>query len=251
MALFQCDFYSEVLDLCSSMSVILPQESPSDGVKEKKYKVLYLLHGLCDDHTMWLRMTSIERYVKGMNLAVVMPAVNRSFYTDMRYGGKYWTFISDELPKLARSFFPLSDRRENNFVAGISMGGYGAFKLALRNPDKYAAAASISGVLDIVNLDRTKVNVDYDAIFGEHKKLSGSDEDIFHLAGKVFSSTGPKPRLYQCCGTEDFLYGDNIRFRDFCRKLQLECTYEEELGAHEWGYWDKKIPRVLEWLNVN
>lgn len=93
-----------------------------------KHPTLYLLHGLSDDHTIWLRRTSIERYVASMGLAVVMPAVHRSFYTDMDKGYRYWTFISEELPALARSFFPLSDKREDNFAAGLSMGGYGAFK---------------------------------------------------------------------------------------------------------------------------
>lgn len=99
------------------------------------HPTLYLLHGLSDDDSIWLRRTSIERYVAQMGIAVVMPQVHRSFYTDMAAGGQYWTFISEELPALARSFFPLSAKREDNFVAGLSMGGYGALKLGLRKPE--------------------------------------------------------------------------------------------------------------------
>ncbi len=154
MALIHCDFFSNVLGLSTSMYVILPQQTVNQigmkGVaKGKKHKTLLLLHGLSDNHTIWLRRTSIERYVAPLGLAVVMPAVQRSFYTDMAKGLKYEEFVSLELPEIARSFFPLSDRREDNYVAGLSMGGYGAFKLALRRPENFAAAASLSGALDI------------------------------------------------------------------------------------------------------
>src|SRR5690554_3142250 len=137
MALIQCNFYSESLGVSTAMNVILPQQTTTQiGMNSResggRHRTLYLLHGLSDDHTIWLRRTSIERYVAALGIAVVMPAVNRSFYTDMHHGAAYWTFISEELPSLARSFFPLSDLREDNFVAGLSMGGYGSFKLALR-----------------------------------------------------------------------------------------------------------------------
>lgn len=253
MALIHCDFYSRVLNISTSMCVILPEASSTQiGMAtnrfEEKYPVLYLLHGLSDDHTIWQRRTSIERYVALLGLAVVMPAVNRSFYTDMAYGHKYWTFISEELPAAAASFFPLSCKREDNFVTGLSMGGYGAFKLALRCPDKFSAAASLSGAVDIAHRVFNAAEVEFDMIFGDVNKVKGSENDLLYLVEKAAFSNGPKPLLYQCCGTEDFLYEDNIRFRDFCKKLPIDLTYEEEPGTHEWGYWDKKIQRVLEWL---
>lgn len=247
MALMQCNFFSEVLGVGASMNVVLPQVP---GLKEKKLPVLYLLHGLSDDHTVWLRRTSIERYAELWKLAVVMPAVNRSFYTDMKYGYKYETFISKELPELAQSFFPVSDKREDTFVAGLSMGGYGALKLALGNPDKYAAAASLSGAVDIAGKPLTEGIVEFDLIFEDKNKLKGSKDDLFYLAEKASASEGKRPKLYQCCGTEDFLYEDNIRFRDFISKLSFDYTYEEERGMHEWGYWDKKIQKVLRWLPI-
>ncbi len=254
MALIHCEFFSEVLGLSSAMYVILPQPTQNQiGLKGHslgtKHPTLYLLHGLSDDHTSWLRRTSIERYVAPLGLAVVMPAVQRSFYTDMARGYRYWTFVSQELPQIARSFFPLSERREDNFVAGLSMGGYGAFKLALRRPDQFAAGASLSGALDMAGRLRDEARQpEFENIFGDPQKLTGSDNDLFHLAEKAARSAGPKPSLYQCCGTEDFLYPENIRFRDHCRNLRLELTHEEEPGTHEWGYWDRKIQRVLEWL---
>ncbi|MFP4662766.1 MAG: alpha/beta hydrolase [Halanaerobiales bacterium] len=258
MAFIQCDFYSEVLGLSTSMNVILPQNTETQiGMKNNaggdKYPVLYLLHGLSDDHTIWQRRTSIERYVAPLGLAVVMPAVHRSFYTDMEKGYDYWTFISEEVPVRAREFFPVSEKGEDNYVAGLSMGGYGAFKLALNHPDRFAAAASLSGALNIVShIEETpedeELAREFKLIFGDLENVRESNSDLFYLVKKLKQYRGKQPRLFQCCGTEDFLYEDNIAFRDLCQEEGIELTYEEEPAVHEWGYWDKMIQRVLEWL---
>jgi len=261
MALIHCDFYSEALKLSTSMCVILPQATQTQiGMKgvsrRRKHPTLYLLHGLSDDHTIWQRRTSIERYVAPLGLAVVMPAVNRSYYTDMASGPRYWTFISDEVPRVARSFFPLSGEREDNFVAGLSMGGYGAFKLALRRPEIFAAAASLSGALDLAASARRVRENDpemlhmLESIFGDVDSIAGDEHDLFHLAEELVRSGAPIPRLYQCCGAEDFLLDDNRAFRAHAKRLGLEVMYEESPGHHEWGYWDQAIRRVLEWLHL-
>jgi len=257
MALIHCDFFSESLGLCSSMTVILPQATKRQiGMTGKagptKHPVLYLLHGLSDDHTIWLRRTSIERYVSDLGLAVVMPSANRSYYTDMHSGPKYWTFISEELPVLVESFFPISNRRGDTFAAGLSMGGYGAFKLALARPEKFAAAASLSGALDPQGLadlmpDRT---LEHLSIFGD-KSLRGTSNDLYHLSRELAKSDAVKPRLFQCCGTEDFLYRDNLKFRDHMKSLPFDLTYEEGPGTHDWGYWDANIQKVLRWLPLH
>lgn len=248
MALIQCHFYSETLGLSTSMTVILPEETSTQiGMRNvstgTEHPTLYLLHGLSDDDTIWLRRTSIERYVAPLGLAVVMPQVHRSFYTDMEYGGKYWTYISEEVPRVARSFFRLSARREDNFVAGLSMGGYGAFKLALRKPDSFAAAASLSGAVDMATFSGPDAHL----IFGD-KSLIDTENDLLWLLQRVGQADGHRPKLYQCCGTEDFLYEQNQNFKRACTLTDLDLTYEEEPGAHEWGYWDSKIQDVLKWL---
>ncbi len=253
MALIHCDFFSEVLELSTSMCVILPQITKPDIQKSiyqgtYKYPTLYLLHGMSDDHTIWQRRTSIERYVDPLGLAVVMPAVQRSFYTDMAYGKPYWTFISEELPALARTFFPLSEERADNFVAGLSMGGYGAFKLALSHPERYAAAASLSGAVDIVSTANTPLDpwsAEMRSIFGELPSLPGSKNDLYYLAKQVADFEISKPLLYQWCGKDDFLYGDNVRFRDYIKTLDLDLTYEEGPGGHEWACWDAHIPTCI------
>ena len=151
MALLHVNFFSDVLGMSMNMDVILPQETKGQiGMKgrtrEGKIPSLYLLHGMSDDHTIWQRRTSIERYVSQMGIAVIMPCVHLSFYTNMVHGLPYWDYISEELPSLCQNFFPqLSARPEDNFAAGLSMGGYGAWKLALGKPERFGAAASLSG----------------------------------------------------------------------------------------------------------
>ena len=257
MALIHCDFFSDVLGLSTSMTVILPQATTrqigmSGATRAEVHPTLYLLHGMSDDHTIWIRRTSIERYVAPLGLAVVMPSVHRSFYTDMAHGANYWTFISEELPQLARSFFPLATTREGNFVAGLSMGGYGAFKLALTYPDRFAAAASLSGVLDLVASVKAPMDperqIERQHIFGDLHAIEGSGNDLLALARQIAKSDGPRPRLYQCCGTEDVLYDNNLRAQAYFQDLGLDLTYEDGRGAHEWGYWDQQIQRVLSWL---
>jgi S-formylglutathione hydrolase FrmB len=178
-----------------------------------------------------------------------MPAVGRSYYTDMHCGMKYWSFISEELPAIAESLFPISSQREHTFAAGLSMGGYGAFKLALSKPGKFCAAASLSGALDPDALYKIMPSLlfEYRNIFG-YQPLKGSANDLFALSRDLARTDGPTPRLFQCCGTEDFLYQDNQIFKRHLESLGFDLTYTEGPGSHDWGYWDSQIQKVLNWL---
>ena len=260
MALIHLDFFSEVLRLSTSMTVILPQPTLMQGgravaPKRRSWRTLYLLHGLSDNHTTWQRRTSIERYVEPLGLAVVMPEVHRSFYADMAFGNRYWTFVSEEVPALARSLFPLSTARADNFVAGVSMGGYGAFKLALTHPGRFAAAASLSGALHMAGGAASHGDplwrAELKQIFGPSLRIAGGENDLFHLADLLVATKGPTPRLFQWCGTEDVLYPDNLAFRDHALALGLPLTYEEGPGGHDWLEWDREIQRVLAWLPLS
>ncbi len=258
MAHLTVEFFSNVLGKCTSMEVLLPQSTTAqigmNGVDGGDcYPVLYLLHGKSDDHTIWLRRTSIERYVSELGIAVVMPNADLSFYTDMHIGGRYWTFVSEELPAICRGFFPrISPKREDTFAAGLSMGGYGAFKLALRCPERYAAAVSLSGVLDIVSFVKSRQAGSepyWNSIFGSLAELEGSDNDLFALARKTVNAD-VKPQLFACCGTEDFLYQDNQTARALFSDLGLPLTYEEGPGSHSWEFWDHWIQQALRWLPI-
>ncbi|MEV1147399.1 alpha/beta hydrolase family protein [Micromonospora sp. NPDC049799] len=256
MALMRVDCYSEVLGLNTSLTVILPQRASSQigmagSAPAGDPPVLYLLHGLTDDDTIWLRRTSIERYVAPLGLAVVMPQVGRSFYCDEEHGNRYWTFLSEELPALCHDFFRLSDAREDTFVAGLSMGGYGAVKWALRDPDRFAAAASLSGALNVANRRHDPTHpLDprvWHTVFGE-RAVAGTDDDTVALLDRYGADGTDGPALYVACGTEDFLYDDNRRFVDTARRRGVPLTVEFSPGAHDWAYWDATIQDVLEWL---
>lgn len=252
MAFFDCHFFSETLALSVSAHVIIP-EAPA--ARRKPHPVLFLLHGLSDDHTMWMRRTSIERYATERNLAVVMPAVGRSYYQDTASGARYWTFLSEELPALMRGFFPLSEKRADNFTAGLSMGGYGALRLALSHPDKFAAAASFSGALDYVRRLRESgkprsrfSKIEWNAVAGPGADAAGTGSDLFHLAKRVASRRGPRPALWLSCGTEDDIIGDTREFHRHLDTIRYAHTCEESPGVHDWAYWDGQIQRAIAWL---
>ena len=249
MALIELKHFSHVLGMQTEAYVIMPQKVTTGEIgvetksSEEKYKCLYLLHGLSDDHTIWLRRTSIERYATEYGICVVMPCGARSFYADMKYGMKYFTYITEELPSIIREFFRLSDKREDTYIAGLSMGGYGAIKMALRKPDTYSAAAGLSSVADI------KSGIFNDVltpVFGEGVEIP-DDEDLFFLAKKT-SSNPLKPRIYMGIGTEDFMYKDNIRLKETFESLDYDFTYRESEGTHGWKFWDEYIQYVLKWM---
>jgi S-formylglutathione hydrolase FrmB len=242
MALFHITHKSSALGVECGVNVILP-DTPGPG----KLPCLWLLHGLSDDHTAWQRYSAIERHARAHRLAVVMPAVNRSFYMDMKSGAKYFTYVAEELPKAMRAFFPISDKRADNFVAGLSMGGYGAFLLALRKPENYAVAATFSGAMDIVGCHRN-IKPDADYVFGK-KSPKDTDADLFHLVRKHAAEKTRLPKLHLYCGAKDFLYESNLRMAAELKKLGVPFDYSESpTHEHTWDYWDLCVADLLKKL---
>ena len=247
MAHLVVDYYADALGVQTRMHVLLPQRLAAG-----KAKTLYLLHGMSDDEGTWMRRTSIERYAEEKGLAVVMPDGGLGWYTDMYRGLAWFKFISGELPALCRRFFPiLSDKREDTYIGGNSMGGYGALKCALRAPQTFSKVISLSGALDAVD---TAINNTVPAtrrywedVFGPAEDVSGSENDLF-AAATALTDPALRPRIYMWCGTEDFLYDQNVRMRDHLRALGYDLTYEESPGDHQWRHWDKKIADALDWL---
>ena len=262
MALFQCKLFSKELFRSVNVNVTLPTPDSGNCFFEsavkfpepgQKYQVLWLLHGISADESDWQRFSSIERYAQEKNIAVVMPDGYNSHYVDNPWGGNYYSYLIKELPEMLRSLLPLSAKRENNFIAGLSMGGGGAFKAALLNPEKYAAAASLSGGLE-AEVEAPGGAMPY--IQAWNRSCYGMNNEYFDPAKHDVSvilrnqaAAGIKlPRLYQCCGTEDFLHESNLRFRDLARSLSVDLTYEEGPGVHNFDFWDPYIRRVLDWL---
>lgn len=252
MALVTCDFFSESLEFGTSMTVLLPQATEAQvGVTSAADAdgdgppVLYLLHGMSDDHTAWLRYTSIERYATAAGLAVVMPAVARSFYTDEAHGHAYWTYVADELPEIVSSFFRVSTRPQRTYVAGLSMGGYGALRLALARPRRYAAAASLSGALDIVRRAGEPVRREemHGRIFGGPP---GPEHDLFALLDGA--RPDDVPPLHITCGADDRLLEDSQEFVRRAEAKGLDVSSAFPPGDHEWGLWDRVIQDVIAWL---
>ncbi|NLD60100.1 MAG: esterase family protein [Clostridiales bacterium] len=247
MAHLDVNFYSEALGMATGMQVLLPEELP-----RARARTLYLLHGMSDDESTWTRRTSIERYAAGRGLAVVMPFGGLGWYTDMHRGPKWFSFLTEELPAKCRALFPmLSDRREDTFAAGLSMGGYGALKCGLRAGKVFSRVASLSGALDAydcaLNGRGLAPQAFWEDVFGPAEGIPGSRNDLFRAAEEMRDSEF-RPDVYMWCGTEDFLYYQNIRMRDHLRRLGYSPTYGESAGDHQWLYWDRWIQDVLDWL---
>ncbi len=238
-----------MLGMHTEVSVVMPQKSTkgeiglNQNTNNNEYKCLYLLHGLSDDNTTWLRRTSIERYALDYGVCVVMPSGGKSFYTDMKYGMNYFSYITEELPNIISEFLKISPNREDTYIAGQSMGGYGALKAALRKPENYNAVAGLSSVADIKSLPIDKV---LEPVFGTETSIPDED-DLFYLAEKTNSSP-LKPRIYMGVGTEDFLYKSNIKLKEHFEKLDYDFTYQESKGEHNWEFWDDYINHVLKWM---
>ena len=251
MAHLSVDLFSESLQVGTSLGVLLPQSTraqigvASVAVPEHGWPVLYLLHGLSDDHSAWVRYTSIERYATAAGLAVVMPAVGRSFYADEAHGHQYWTWVSEELPQRVAEMFRLSRRPEDTYVAGLSMGGYGALKLGLTHPERYAGVASLSGAVDVRGLlappERAEI---VDRVFAGS---FGPGDDLYELLAALDPAVVPP--LYLGCGTEeDPLMAANTRLAEQARAAGVDVTTDFRPGVHEWGLWDAMVRDVIAWL---
>lgn len=257
MAFLEVNFFSDVLGMCMSMNVILPQKTFGNiGIKEGEtgyyYPTLYLLHGMSDDHTTWMRRTSIERYAEEHGIAVVMPTTYLGWYTDMKYGFNYRTFIGEELPKIARSFFPrLSPKREDTWISGNSMGGYGSLAIALTYPETFSIAAPLSGAFDPKWLydPNHPENTYFSDIFGDYDSFDGSANDLYYLAAKIKDEGKLLPSVFIWCGHDDFLLSCNHSMNERLESLGYDVTYSETDGNHSWGYWDREIQNVLRYID--
>lgn len=257
MAFLQANIYSNVLEMEVMVDVILPQETEkkigtATTNKGTEIPVLYLLHGMGGNHSVWQRRTAIERYVAAYQLAVIMPSTDLGWYTDTTYEMKYWTFISEELPKIVQELFPqLTTARKHTYAAGLSMGGYGAMKLGLRQPERFAAVASLSGALAMAesmeNLLQVRGQAYWEGIFGPLSAFKGSENDLIHLIDTLDPETAP--RFYISCGTEDQLFPASEYAAEKLAKHQIPVTFESGIGVHDWQFWDQWIQRVLAWLH--
>ena len=268
MSVLQYTFESECLKNNTQITVILPdkprQLTPAQFYGNgRKYKVLWLLHGTFGDHTDWLRKTNIEMYATERNLVVVMPSAlnsNYSNWNDYMLGYKMYDFLTEELMPLIYGWFPVSDRREDNFIAGLSMGGRGTIKYAVNHPDKFAAAAVLSAapmdmstmgpdnespMLNTTN-ERVKTTL---ANAGGLEAFLNSNENVWAILDKL-AHTGTLPRLMFACGQEDELLFKYYRiFQAHAQEIGLTAHWFELPGyKHEWRFWDLAIQEALDFF---
>jgi S-formylglutathione hydrolase FrmB len=264
MAIIELTVNSSALGLSTGVTVCFPENNGSDtrrGLPCRykpgiKYQALWLLTGGGGDSSEWARHTNIERYSAEKNLIVITPATFLSLYTDMYYGEKYFTYITEELPRIMRWMLPISEKREDNFVAGFSMGGYGAYKWAMANPEAFAAVGSFGGAMDIVSVVKAShlrdgvLDRDFQLAFGTIQNLEGSINDDIYMAGKQAEANAGMPRFFMSVGKDDFTYSRNIETREKLLALGFDVTWDTGEGTHSYEYCDGHIRTFLNWAGL-
>ncbi|MEG0304544.1 MAG: alpha/beta hydrolase-fold protein [Oscillospiraceae bacterium] len=258
MAFISCLLKSEVLQSTVDVKLYFPCDLP-EYVGNKVNGVITLLHGYTGCGDDWLQMTAASRYAADNGLVLIAPSVGNCFYNDMAYGGAYFTFINEEMPLLLQKIFKIPTERKNNFIAGLSMGGYGALLLALSKPQQYAAAASFSGAVDLSLMlehgDKDMMKAILAPVFGDELKLK-SEQNLFELAKKVSQlPKGEQPRILCTCGNQDMetymIKVQNDRFAALASTLPLDYTYKCWDGIHEWSFWDRSLVVAIDWFLHN
>jgi len=251
MAFVHIDHLARSTQVNLPLNLIIPDPVRMQGIPVRQRKVLYLLHGLSDDASAWQRNTNIETLANDYGLVVVMPSVGRSFYTDQPTSGmNYFTYIVEEIPQYLADVFDLKPKREDTFMAGLSMGGYGAMKAALLHPELYSAVASFSGVLSLSVLSGHAGAADprqaeFGALFGDLERLAGGPHDPAVWLQQAAAQAEALPRLFIACGRQDDLYPLSKAFAAACAKLGVLADYHEEDGKHDWYFWNGQIARLL------
>ena len=261
MAVITTRYQSQALGGFVTFQTILPFEdfgpnpivpNPDPYRRPEGLRTLYLLHGITGDDRDWLLGTRIARYAAEHRIAVVMPDGRNSFYVDQTPTDRWGEFIGKELVDVTRTLFPLSHRREDTFLGGLSMGGYGALRNGLKYNDTFSRIVGLSSALVFYDIPNTSDDTPipwqkksyYERIFGDVHQLAEHDMDPEDL----FLRCQQPVDLFLAVGTEDFLLDYNRRFRDFLLAHNASLTYHEEPGAHEWDFWDRNIARALDWL---
>jgi putative tributyrin esterase len=249
MALLRIDHVPETVKVNLPLNIILPEPGKMAGRPVAKRKVLYLLHGLSDDASAWQRYTSLETLAAAYGLVVVMPSAGRSLYLDQPNGQKYFTYLVEELPRYLADVFGLKPRREDTFIAGNSMGGYGAVKAGLLHPENYAVVASFSGVLSYAVFNLLPADdprrQEFALLLGDLQKVAGSEHDPAVWLERGAKNPSRLPRFFIYTGRQEDIYPLSGIFHAACQKLGIQSDYFEEDGAHDWFLWEGHIRRFL------
>lgn len=264
MAIVKVNFFSESLLRMVNLMCVIPidkREMDGEGLREidKPMKTLYLMHGIYGGEYDWITSTRLFKWAKDRNLAVILPAGENSFYSDQRAAHQYFgRFIGEELVKFTRTMFRLSDRREDTFVGGLSMGAMGAFYAALRYPDTFGYVGALSTALvsesfpkkDDPSMYLLGSRSYFEAVFGKEALYRGSEMDPYRLAADLKASGKPFPHIYMAIGEDDPLLPGNLKYETYLKDLGAPIEFHTDKGAHDWAFWDRNLYRLLEWLPV-
>lgn len=277
MARISINAESKVLGMRVPIEVVIPDDSYQNHETSVSCNVVYVLHGTGHDQTSWLNNTSIERYANERKLVLIFPFAARSVYADQKHGMPYWTYLSQELPALCEKLLPISREPSKTYVAGLSMGGYGALKWGLRCPKRFAGIIALSAGIDRVGLHTINGKVisttteeeriayersgrlafgwkgfyEFEQNFGTVEEFVKDGNDLFQIVRTLPANNGNIPRIYIAIGTEDPNYADNRRFCEVLNQNHIRYTYEEEKGGHEWSFWDKYIRKGFDWIRAD
>nr|WP_317378431.1 alpha/beta hydrolase family protein [uncultured Faecalimonas sp.] len=261
MSVLQINKYSIALSRLITFHVILPDDAIPmmiEGNKnyERKPKTLYLLHGFSGNTTDWLYGSRIQELAMKYNLAVVLPSGENSFYLNGKGTGRaYETFVGVELPDYCTKTFGFSDKPEDNFIGGLSMGGFGAIHTALKYPKRFGKMFGLSSAMiqyDIAGMKPGEKNeiADYDyylQVFGNLEHLDTSENNPDYLIREKKKRGEKIQPVFMACGTEDFILKNNRVFRDFLNSQNVDLTYYESEGIHDWKFWNQYLEPAICW----
>lgn len=240
MTLINLSYKTDYLHTYFKTTAVVPDTG------KKNYKAVWLLHGYTGDDSAWIRHTNIEALAKEHDWVIIMPEARNAFYSDSDFIPYYTFFINEYIPKI-QSLLPISTNKKDNYIVGSSMGGYGALKIAFKNPDKFSKVAGLSPVVDIEKFrNNPKAPMEkntFDTIFDSSQKVF--DNQLVN----IFNRQHPKLKVLTICGDDDYMHEDNIMFKNFLTvHLKDDFTYMAVDGDHSWTTWVGNIENVMNWL---
>ena len=260
MALIQMNCFSCALARTVPVHVILPSDKVDSHThryvrRARPFKTLYLLHGMFGNYSDWVVNTRVQRWAEERDLAVVMPSGDNMYYVDSLLPfNDYGSFVGEELPALMRATFPLSDRREDTFVAGLSMGGFGALRNGWKYADTFGCIAALSSAITVLDPSVPPIAGDK-AVFGDLATAAETDKNhqvaYAQLRARVATGQAQMPALYLACGTDDPFIASTRALRDQLAADGVDLTYDEMPGGHDWDFWAAQIKKVIDWLPLD
>ncbi len=264
MATFRINYASQCLKRYHDLNVILPVEdsmmmdvfASSRDLKKKKFKTLYLLHGFSGNQNDWMTGTRIQELADYYGIAVVMPAGDNSFYVDGPSAGtNYGEMIGKEIVEFTRNVFPLSRKREDTFIGGLSMGGFGALRNGTFYYNTFSKIVCLSTAFVVDEVADMKENEEgavgdfylYQHIFGDLSKLKDSNKDPFWCVKRALKAK-KMPELYIAIGSEDMLIEANHKAKEKLTEMGVDFHYHESPGIHNWNFWSTEIEPAIKWL---